>query len=470
MTDLWSPIARCLVAPAWARWERSPYLKHYRVLQQTQFETPEAIRARQWNDINALVAHAYRTVPFYRERLDGAGIPPGKLRSFEDYAQIPCLTKADLREHGPRMISAMYAKAPLIAKQTSGSTGISVEVLVDEAAQQFKRAATLRSDEWSGWRLGQRVAMVWGNPEYLKRGWRGRLRNTLLERRRYLDTVKLNADDLEVFARSLRKTPPALIFGHAHSLYLLAEYLRENGGAGFRPRGIISSAMVLHPFQRRVIEEVLSCPVTNRYGCEEVSLIASECEEHRGLHINSDGVYVEILRADGTPAEPGEAGAVVITDLRNRAMPILRYRVGDVAARAEGTCPCGRGLPMLERLEGREADYVVTARGELVSGISLTENFAMLVPGIAQLQIVQEQLEHFVLRIVKGPEFGAASETKIRELVAERFGTQTTFACDYVARIPQERSGKYRFCISKVENPFTRQGTRSSCHPLQPSA
>lgn len=466
--DILSPVVRHLIAPAWARWERSPYLRHYHALQQTQFDRPAEILARQWCDLQGIVQHAYRTVPFYRQRLDEAGITPGEMRTFHDFARIPCLTKADLREQGPQLISSAYAKARLTRKTTSGSTGVSVEVVVDEEAQQFKRGATLRSDEWSGWRLGQRVAMAWGNPEYLKRGWRGWLRNALLERRRYLDTVKLDIRDLEKFTASLRRSPPGLVFGHAHSLFLVAEFLRERGGAGFRPQGIISSAMVLHSWQRQVIEEVFGCPVTNRYGCEEVSLIACECEKHNGLHVNADGLFVEVLRPDGALAAPGEPGAVVVTDLKNRAMPILRYRVGDVAALSDRVCPCGRGLPMLERLEGREADYVVTADGAMISGISLTENFAMLIPGIAQLQIVQERLEHFVLRIVRGPLFGASSQARIRELVEERFGPRATFDCEFVERIPQERSGKYRFCISKVENPFTRS-TRATSSCLQPS-
>jgi phenylacetate-CoA ligase len=204
-----------------------------------------------------------------------------------------------------------------------------------------------------------------------------------------------------------------------------------------------------------VIEEVLGCKVTNRYGCEEVSLIACECERHQGLHVNADGVYVEILR-DGRPARPGEAGSVIVTDLTNRAMPLLRYQVGDVAVMSERTCPCGRGLSLLERVEGREADYVVTAAGELISGISLTENFALEVPGIAQLQIIQETVRHFLFRVVRGPEFGPDSLQRIKSLVVQRFGTGVTFQCEYVERIPQEPSGKYRFCISRVENPFTR--------------
>src|SRR5262249_25603036 len=152
---------------------------------------------------------------------------------------------------------------------------------------------------------------------------------------------------------------------------------RRQGLGPIRPRGIITSAMILHDWQRRVIEEIFACKVTNRYGCEEVSLIACECERHEGLHVNADGVYVELIR-DGRPVGPGEPGSVVVTDLTNRAMPIIRYQVGDVAVWSERVCSCGRTAPLLARVEGRDADYVQTSRGELISGISLTENFAML--------------------------------------------------------------------------------------------
>ncbi|HJT77667.1 MAG TPA: phenylacetate--CoA ligase family protein [Gemmataceae bacterium] len=452
--DPWAPVVRAFVAPLWARWERSPYLRRYRTLLQTQFDPPEVVRARQWQAVAALLRHAYDTAPFWRERLDRAGLPPDRVRSWDDFRSLPVLTKHDLRARRDDLVSRLYDPATLHRKKTSGSTGVSLEILIDEDSLQWKRACTLRADEWSGWRLGERVAMVWGNPDYLRHGWRGRLRNRLLERRRYLDTLKMDEAALARFAESLRQTPASLLFGHAHSVYLFAEYVGRTGG-GVRPRGIITSAMVLHDWQRHVIEEVFGCRVTNRYGCEEVSLIACECERHEGLHVNADGVFVEVLR-DGRPARPGEAGSVVVTDLTNRAMPLLRYQVGDVAVLADRRCPCGRGLPLLERLEGREADYVLTPRGELISGISLTENFALHVPGVAQLQIVQEELAHFRFRVVRGPDFGPHSLARLGDLVAERFGPDVTHECEYVECIPPEPSGKYRFCISRVANPFTR--------------
>jgi phenylacetate-coenzyme A ligase PaaK-like adenylate-forming protein len=453
--DVHAILIRTLIGPLWARWEGSPYLRHYRLLRRTQYDPPEVIRRRQWQALEAIVRHAYDSVPFYRRRFDAAGIHPSDIRSFKDFREVPVVTKQDILTQGTALLSDRFAPETLCRKQTSGSTGVPLTIFVDNDSLQWKRACTLRADEWSGWRFGERVALLWGNPVYSRHGWRGRLRNALLERGCYLDTLRMDEAALATFARQLRRRQPGLIFGHAHSVYLFADYLRSTGQPGIRPDGVITSAMVLHDWQRRVIEEVFQCPVTNRYGCEEVSLIACECERHQGLHVNADGVYVEVLR-DGRPARPGESGSVVVTDLSNRGMPILRYQVGDVAALAAERCGCGRGLPLLERLEGREADYVLTARGELISGISLTENFACELPGVAQMQIIQETVERFRFRLVRGPGFGPTTLERLEELVARRFGPGTDYECEFVERIPQEPSGKYRFCISRVANPFMR--------------
>ena len=452
--DLFAPVSRRLIAPLWAAWEKSRYLKDYRELVRTQFDPLEIIQATQLRKIEQLVTHAHETSAFWHKRFSDIGLSPGDICSFEDYRNIPLLTKADLRSEGTRLRSKNYHQQSVRSKKTSGSTGVSVEVFVDETAVQYQRASTLRADEWSGWRLGERSACVWGNPEYVKYGWRGRLRNALLHRQAYLDTVKMDASSMKNFLDLLRRRSPSLLFGHAHSLYLFAMFCQTLGGAGFRPKGIISTAMVLHDFERQVIEDVFGCRVTNRYGCEEVSLIACQCEQHAGLHVNAECIFLEILHPDGSPCLPGETGAVVVTDLVNRAMPMIRYQVGDMAAWSTRPCECGRGLPVIERIEGRIADYVVTPGGEFISGISLTENFAVLVKGIAQLQIIQESLDRFTFRIVRGDDYDHTSEQMIRKMVVERFGSGVHFECQFVDRIDPEPSGKYRFCISKVKKPF----------------
>ena len=449
---LYAATVRRVIAPLWAIKERSPYLSHYRELQKSQHYSRDRLRELQWHKVGEMIRYAYSHSAFYRRRFDTIGLRPEDIRTLEDLKHVPVLTKQQLREHYGELI-VMHPGAPgVITKTTSGSTGTNVKVLLDEPSAQFKRACTLRADEWSGWRLGGRVAAIWGNPEY-KKSLRGRIRNLLLERRYYLDTLEMSEVDMRRYALALVRWKPELIFGHAHSVFLFARLVAKMGIDEIHPRGIITTAMVLHDDERRQIEQVFGCKVTNRYGCEEVSLIACECEAHAGMHINAESLYVEFV-APAENLETEGAGSVLVTDLTNRAMPILRYEVGDAAVPANRSCDCGRTLPLIERVEGRIADYVYTPDGKLISGISLTENFAGLVAGIGQLQIVQDRLDHVLFRIVRDARFDAASLDCIKQLVRARFGERMNYDIEYVEEIKKERSGKYRFCISKVTNPL----------------
>jgi phenylacetate-CoA ligase len=439
---------RRVAQPFFARRAKSRFLDHLRVLEQTQFDPPAVVAARQLAALKVQLRHAYATVPYYRAAWDAADVHPDDVKTLADLEAFPVVTKADIRTHETDLLSTAYRGAKLRVKRTSGSTGVPLTVRVDEPAMQFKHACTIRSDQWSGYRLGQRVAKVWGNPEFLHHGWRGRLRNRLLDRAVYLDTIHLTDDKIAAFAAQLRRHRPGLVFGHAHSLYLVACHLKKAGVTDIRPDGIIATAMVLHDYQRKVIEAVFGTPVTNRYGCEEVGLVACECEKHAGLHVNADSLVVE--------APAGKPGRLLVTDLVNRAMPLVRYQIGDVAVGGTAACACGRGLPLLERIEGREADYVVTPAGTLISGISLTENFALLIDGTAQVQIVQETVHDLRIRLVAGDGFGPASRGQIEKLVRDTFGPAVRFAVELVDAIPQEASGKYRFCISHVARDHLR--------------
>jgi phenylacetate-CoA ligase len=411
---------RNVMHPLMARREGSRHLEYLRILERTQFDSPDVIRARQLAALKTMLSHAFETVPYYKAAWTKADVHPNDVRSLEDLEAFPVLTKSDIRRHERALLSSSYDPAKLRLKRTSGSTGVPLSIRIDEPAAQWKTACTIRSDQWSGYRLGQRVAKVWGNPEYRHFGWKGRVRNFIFDRAVYLDTLNLTDARIAEFATRLRRHRPGLIFGHAHSLYLLACSLRKAKIDGVRPNGIISTAMILHDWQRSAIEKVFQCPVTNRYGCEEVSLIASECEVHNGLHINCDSVLTEInkpARGNGWASD----SSLLVTDLCNRGMPLIRYQIGDVAIGSGRTCRCGRGLPMIERIEGREADFVITPSGRLVSGISLTENFALLITGAAQVQIVQEAIDRLVIRLVPDELFGDESHRQIEASSASAF-------------------------------------------------
>ena len=450
--SLSGPFIRAVIAPLWAIKEGTPYLRHLKTLNGSKVRSLADVQADQLQRLKKLLAHAYDNTPFYRRHFDSATVKPSDISSLDDLQKLPLLTKDDIRANQDSMIARTIPRDQLVAKKTSGSTGVSVELFVDEASAQWKRAVTMTYDRWAGWDIGERVGAIWGNPECYQ-NWRAHLRNSLLTRHIPLDTLKMGPDTMRTYYDTLLKKKPAILFGHAHSLYLFARFLEEKGLGGIRPRGIISTCMVLHDFERTTIERVFRCHVTNRYGCEEVSLIACECPEGN-MHLNCDSLIVEFIR-DGKPVLPGEPGAIVVTDLTNYGMPFIRYKVGDVGVpSAKTTCACGCSYPIMDSLEGRVADYVVTPDGSYISGISLTENFAMYLPGVKQMQLVQELVDYLVFRIVKGESFSEQTVADIDRLAKERFGNAMRFSIEYVDSIQSESSGKYRFCISKLQNPF----------------
>ena len=433
-------VNRRVVWPLVARRRNSRHLHYLRELERSQYRKPGDIAADQLTRLKLILAHAYDTVPHYKRSWSAAGVHPSELRTLADLAAFPVLTKADIRANGPELLSTVGDRSKWRVKTTSGSTGVPLKIYLDEPAAQWKTACTVRSDEWSGYKLGQRVAKVWGNPEYLYDGVRGKLRNAIVDRAIYLDTIHLTPEKVKRFADVLQRRRPGLVFGHAHSVYLVALELNRMGIVGVRPNGIVTTAMPLYDWQRPAIRQAFGVEPTNRYGCEEVSLIASECEQHTGLHIAAESVLTEV--SDG--------GKLLITDLVNHAMPLIRYQVGDVATFATTPCACGRGLPRLASVEGRDADFVLTPAGTWISGISLTENFAVHLDSVEQLQVVQESRTLLVVRLVPGAEFGPKTRQKAQELVLKLFGPRMRHEIELVESIPQEPSGKYRFCINKL--------------------
>lgn len=447
-----SKIIRFVIAPLWAFKEKSPYLQYMKSITSMHHRSISEIQNDQLKRLEQLIKHASQYSDFHSLRLKDI-IDNNKSFSMDDFKRIPILTKEDIRKHKSSMISRNIPLSAMLPRKTSGSTGVSLELVVDEKSNQWKRAVTAVYDRWSGWDIGERVGAIWGNPE-IYQNWRLYIRNILLTRHIYLDTLQMDEQAMRSYHAKLVAKKPAILFGHAHSLFLFARFLEINNLTGIKPKGIISTCMVLHDFERQTIERVFDCHVTNRYGCEEVSLIACECS-YGNMHINNDTLFVEFIR-DGEPVPFGEPGSIVITDLTNYAMPIIRYKVGDVGVQSKiSSCLCGCNYPILQSLEGRVADYVVTPEGKYISGISLTENFSMRLPGVKQMQIVQKKINQLLFRIVKSEDYNEHTIDQIYRLAADRFGNSMKFEVELTDSIQSEISGKYRFCISDIPNPFS---------------
>ena len=209
--------------------------------------------------------------------------------------------------------------------------------------------------------------------------------------------------------------------------------------------------MMLIPSERKVIEKVFDLKVTNLYGCEEVGLIGCECERHDGMHLNTLNSYIEFIRNDGSYAMPGEEGQIVVTSLINYAMPIIRYKIEDIGIASKRKCRCGRGLPLMEQVSGRTADFLIKKNGSEVAGVSLIERTLTKIGGIKQMQIIQEKVGEIVLNVVKNEKFSEKTKNQLIGEFKHVFGNDVDVKIDYLSEIKPDKSGKYRFSICNVQ-------------------
>ena len=168
------------------------------------------------------------------------------------------------------------------------------------------------------------------------------------------------------------------------------------------------------------------------------------------MHMNIEHLFIEFLGEEDRPVGPGMAGRIVVTDLMNRAMPLIRYQVEDMGVPVDRRCSCGRGLPLLEKVTGRMADFLLRPDGSRVAGVSLIENTLTKIPGIEQMTC-SRMLHSILVNAVVSPVFNEPRERELKDYFTGLFGSETNVLMKRVATIPQEKGGKYRFSICKID-------------------
>jgi phenylacetate-CoA ligase len=444
------PVVRNILYPVYRGFRKDRVLDILDELEHNQFLPPDEIEDIKWRKLSALLETAGRHVPYYRDLFEREGIDPGSFEKPADIVRIPFLTKEIIRREKRRMIS----RDPLrkgYPSSTGGSTGEPLHFWCDSAAAQVRRAAVLRGYRWTGFDIGCRQAVLWGfqldRPlkERIAAGTKNFFNNIMT-----LSSFEMSPEALRAHAARLRRFRPSVVTGYPSALTVLAEFCREEGIVLPVPKAVVSGGERLYPHQRETIEEAFQADVFDRYGTRELSAVAHECAEHKGLHVYSDLSHVEVIHESGRAAQSGEIGELVVTDLSNLYMPFIRYRTGDLAMPTERRCPCGRGLPLLDRIEGRSFDSIVTPGGKKVGGFFWTW-LSRSVPGIDRFQVEQRDRSGVTFRIVPGEgwkdEYKEVLTRKIRENCCE------DFRVDYqiVGDIPLSPSGKTRFIVSKME-------------------
>jgi len=448
MSDAWTWVVSKALFPLHERLKGHSSVARRRELEESQWWSPDRLRAYQLQRLQAFVSHLERRVPYYREAFARLGLKSADVRAIEDLARFPLLTKADIRANVDRLKAE--GAGPLKRYNTGGSSGEPLVFYMGKDRISHDVAAKWRATRWWSVDIGDPEIVVWGSPVEL--GAQDRLRNLRdrLFRSELLPAFEMSASNLDRFVERIRKVRPAMLFGYPSSLSLIAAHAERRGtrldDLGIRVAFVTSERLYDH--QRETIGRVFGCRVANGYGGRDAGFIAHECPAG-GMHISAEDIVVEILDAQGRPAEPGAAGEIVVTHLATREFPFLRYRTGDIGVLGSSPCSCGRGLPLLAEVQGRSTDFVVAADGTIMHGLALIYVVRDL-PGIERFRIVQESEQY--TRVILQPGAGFKSDTAqtIRDGLRRRLGMGVRIDVEEVPELPPEPSGKFRYVTSRV--------------------
>lgn len=447
LADAMAPVRGAILKPLVARVRKDRAIDHARAFRRFLELPAAAQRAEAFARLRALLVHAKDTAPYHARRMAEARFDPAKMQAPEELAALPSLPRVEIQRHAREMISTRFDPSKLVVFRSGGTTSEPVPFFQAPDGVAMKNGAALALRAAMGWRRGDRAAFLWGaaadGPD-LRQDPLRRAKDFFLGRfcegAAFLPAGDLSDEALDRHIETLRRFRPAVLQGYPSASDLLARRVLERGVALHVPMVVLTAEPVLLA-QRERVAAGLDAEVFSFYGARECGWIASECPQEHRLHVNTGGVHLEAL----------PDGRLVVTDLLNLAMPLIRYEIGDLGAIDADPCPCGDPRPVLARLEGREVDVFVLPSGRRVPGVLAdVRGLGFDAHGVIEAQFVQETLHRLDVRYVAGPDFRPGDGEAFRALVSRLFFDELDVVLERVDRILPGPNGKVRHCQSKV--------------------
>lgn len=418
-------------------------------LEETQWWGTAQLEEIQNERLRRLIKHAYENVPYYRRILDKKGLTPGDINNVSDLPKLPTLTRKSVRQEYKDILSLDIAQRKPKLNRTGGSTGEPLQFYIDWESWSMVWACIYFGWRLAGHNFGDKMATLAGSSLFPDKSSivQGRIR-PLMERNLTLSAVHMSDNIMREYSDLIAKHQPKFIRGYPTAIYMFADYLKKNSLAPVTPKAVFTTAEVLLPSHRELIEEVFNCKVFDGYGCADGGGSAIECSEHNGHHVPIQRVVMEVVDEQGYPVGSGQSGTIVLTDLFNYSMPFIRYEVGDSGILSDQACPCGRGLPLVKSLLGRTTEIIRFRDGTTLSGPALTLIF-MHFP-ILQYQIVQRDLDDLLIKIVKQRNYTEEDTNRLINTMEHHVGRQGSVHLEFVQDIQPTKAGKRLFIISSV--------------------
>jgi phenylacetate-CoA ligase len=454
-------LARHFFWPITERLRGRNTLRRFCELQRSERLSQEQLQELQAAKLQRILRIAAEHCPFYADRFHTAGLtvaaaPCGGRSMLDDLMHLPTLTRADVRANLEQMVWRDSPHGRPRRYTTGGSSGEPLIFYTDAARQAADWAARFRARSWWGIRPGDPEIWLWGAPVELHvqdrlRAWRDRLLNQEI-----LSAFDMTPATMDAYIARIARVRPTSLFGYPSSLALLARHAQSRGlspgGLGSpNLRAVFTTGEVLVDRDRKIIEEIYAAPTAIEYGCRDGGLIAYACPAGR-LHVQQENCILELLDPQGQRVAPGEVGEVTVTLLETFAMPLIRYRNGDLARLAAGPCPCGRSSQTLLEVQGRTTDQIVCRDGDGLRRMHALSLMYVLreVEGLQQFRIVQPDLDHLEVSIVADARFNGAVESAVHRGLIQRMGNAVAITIHRCDHIPPTASGKHACVVSQM--------------------
>jgi phenylacetate-CoA ligase len=445
-------IAKNFILPASGIVFGTEVSKQLRFFEKTQWWKPKELEDYQNRKLRALIKHAYKNVPYYHNLLRSLNLYPDDIKTIDDLSELPILTKEEIRKNPEKFLAKNIKKISMIRSATSGSSGKVFEYMTDKRVLSISHALGLRAWGFAGYNIGDRLVTIAGSSLLPQEATF--LKKITFKANRNLPLSSYNMDNKKVinYVHQIIKFKPKFIRGYPSSIAIIANYLLENNINEIKPLAIMTTAETLFKSDRKVISDAFDCDVFDQCGCNDGGENLCECKEHVGYHIGIERAIHEFVDNANEPVPNNEISHIILTDLWNYAMPLIRYDAGDMGIPTDEMCPCGRGLPLLKSLEGRSIDQIVLPDGKLIPGLTLTDALEMygMADKIIEYQIIQEKVDKFTINIVKNEGYNDESSAEIHNFFVGHLGASVDVKINFLDNIPRTNANKRRIVISKV--------------------
>jgi len=429
--------------------KRPNVICHYNHFQKTQWQSLDWLTNQQEKQLGKLTDFAYKNVPYYTKIFDRVGVKPSDIVTIRDLEKLPVLTKQIIKENWQDFIPKNINRLKYKSGSTGGSTGEPLRYRM--SGEDYERGVALLYRGWgyAGYNFGDKVAIIAGSsliPD-TKSDFKKKIQDFFLNSRHY-SSFEMSEENLFKYFYDINKWKPDFIRGYASAIYLFARFIQNNNlKLRFQLKAIFTTAEKLFSKQRILIEQVLNSKIFDTYGLNDGGVSAYECNEHNGMHIDTERAILEVVDEHGKQII-NQQGKILATSLYNYALPFIRYDTGDLGIISDLKCPCGRKTLLLQEIAGRVTDFL-KLNNIIIGSPVLTVLMGKF--DIEQYQIIQNSPTSIIIKIVQGK---AYNKEKDEEFIKKSFFSHVgkiDIKFDYVNLIPTTKAEKYKFIINKSE-------------------